>query len=132
MPLGIEGIGQIALGVHDLTRAVGFYRDTLGLPFLFETETMAFFDCGGVRLMLAMPEGAGLDRASSTIYYRVADIDAAYARLRDAGVEPADVGGAGVPHRVYTLGGVDGYMCFFRDPERNLVALMSEVPAASR
>ncbi len=131
MRLGIEGVGQIGIGVRDLTRAVRFYRDTLGLAFLFETETMAFFDCGGVRLMLALPEREGVDPTSSTIYYRVTDIDAAYSELRAAGVEPADVGGTGAPHLVYTVDGMDGYMCFVRDTEGNLVALMSEVPAAS-
>jgi len=44
----VSAIGQIALTVTNLPRALQFYRDTLGLKFLFEASNMAFFDCGGV------------------------------------------------------------------------------------
>ncbi len=63
--LGISRIGQIAINVRDLDRATAFYRDTLGLPFLFSAGKLTFFDCGGVRLMLSRPERPDLDHPSS-------------------------------------------------------------------
>ena len=70
MPTPIENIGQIAISTHDL-RAVSFYRDALGLDYLFEAGPLAFFMCGDVRLMLAAPENAEVDHPSSIIYFRV-------------------------------------------------------------
>ena len=55
---GLSRIGQIFINVHDLARAVTFYRDSLGMKFLFEVPRMAFFDCGGVRLMLGLADRA--------------------------------------------------------------------------
>src|SRR5574341_1541269 len=67
----IAGVGQIALTVKDLARSVAFYRDALGLRFLFQPPGMAFFDCGGMRLMLALPEKPGdAGPSSSVIYFR--------------------------------------------------------------
>ena len=57
---GLAQIGQVALRIHDVDGAIKFYRDALGMKFLFSTGTMAFFDCGSVRLMLSMPERAGI------------------------------------------------------------------------
>lgn len=45
-------VHQIGFTVTDLPRAIRFYRDTLGLPMMFETNGMAFFDLAGTRLML--------------------------------------------------------------------------------
>src|SRR5438132_12825495 len=72
--LGISRIGQIAINVRDLDRATAFYRDTLGLPFLFSAGKLTFFDCGGVRLMLSRPERPDLDHPSSILYFVVPDI----------------------------------------------------------
>lgn len=71
MPTPIESIGQIAISTHDLSRAVAFYRDALGLDYLFEAGPLAFFMCGDVRLMLAVPETSEVDHPSSIIYFRV-------------------------------------------------------------
>ena len=125
----LRGIGQIALPVSDLARAVRFYRDTLGLPLLFEAPPgLAFFDCAGVRLMLAAPEPGKparepppSDRAM-VLYYRVPDIERAADALTAAGVELASP-----PHRIARLPDHDLWMAFFHDSERNLAALMSEV-----
>ena len=119
---GLARIGQIAVPVHDLARAVRFYRDTLGMRFLFEAPGLAFFDCGGVRLMLSVPERPEFDHPSSIIYYKVDDIRAAYDTLRARGVEFDRE-----PHVIAQLPSHDLWMAFFRDSERNVLALMSEV-----
>ena len=80
-------IGQIAVNVKDLPRAVRFYRDSLGVPLLFEVPKMAFFDADGVRLMLAVAEEPQLDHPSSILYFRVSDIDGAHTALTARGVE---------------------------------------------
>jgi methylmalonyl-CoA/ethylmalonyl-CoA epimerase len=115
-------IGQIAVTVHDVARAVAFYRDTLGMKFLFEVPHMAFFDCGGVRLMLAIPQGEGTDHPASVIYYKVDDIGRAHQILAERGaafVSP--------PHLVARMPDHELWMAFFKDSEGNLLALMSEV-----
>lgn len=118
----IERIGQIAIPVRDIERAVGFYRDTLGLPLLFEAPPgLAFFDCGGVRLMLDGPDGERAGQ-SSVIYYLVPNLDATYSELAAKGVRfEAE------PHLVAKLPDHELWMAFFRDPDDNLLALMSEV-----
>lgn len=122
---GLEKIGQISVIVHEIPRSIAFYRDTLGLKFLFEAPKMAFFDCGGVRLMLGLPEAPEFDHPASVLYYKVRDIDAAYRLLRERGVAFE-----GEPHLIARLPGHDLWMAFFRDPDRNLLALMSEKPKA--
>src|SRR5256714_15114711 len=83
--LGIQNIGQISIIVHDLQRATAFYRDTLGLPLLFTAPNLAFFDCGGVRLMLGHAETPELDHPSSILYFRGPDLNVAHQRLLEAG-----------------------------------------------
>jgi predicted enzyme related to lactoylglutathione lyase len=119
---GIGRIAQIAVNARDLGRATAFYRDVLGLRFLFEVPRMAFFDCGGIRLLLGLPEKPEYDHASSILYFDVPDIQAAHATLVERGVEFE-----GAPHKVASLGQVDLWMAFFRDPEGNFHALYSEV-----
>ena len=115
-------IGQIAMTVADPEGLVPFYRDTLQLPFLFQFPGMAFFDCAGVRLMLSKPEGAGKPKENSILYFRVPDIQAEASGLTSRGVKlEAD------PHMVARLPDHELWMAFFRDPEGNVLALMSEV-----
>lgn len=117
-------IGQIAVPVHDVARATAFYRDVLGLPLLFEAPPgLAFFDCGGVRLMLSLPVGEGQDHPASVLYFRVPDIAAAHRELSARGV--AFIEG---PHRVAELPTHELWLAFFRDGEVSTHALMSEVP----
>ena len=123
--LGLNQIGQIAVNVHEMPRAVAFYRDTLGMRFLFEAPKMAFFDCGGVRLMLGLPEAAEFDHPASVIYYKVGDIEAAHRTLVERGVAFE-----GPPHLIAKLPTHDLWMAFFRDPDRNVLALMCEKPKA--
>ena len=120
---GIRRIGQIAIVAKDVARATRFYRDTLGLTLLFEAPPgLAFFDCGGVRLMVSPPEGPESAKASSILYYDVADIHATYDTLVARGVQFERE-----PHVVAPLGANDLWMAFFRDTEGNLAAVMSEM-----
>lgn len=119
----LSRIGQIAVTVHDLDRAIVFYRDTLGIPWLFQVPGLAFFDCAGVRLMLSRPEKPEFDHPASIIYYRVDDIQRAYATLSQRGVAFIDE-----PHCVARLPEHEVWMAFFKDSEGNTLALMSEVP----
>jgi methylmalonyl-CoA/ethylmalonyl-CoA epimerase len=121
--LGITRLGQIAVPVHDVGRATAFYRDVLGLPFLFSAGQLAFFDCGGVRLMLDKPEKAEFDHPSSILYFAVPDIQAAHQKLLDGGVAIVEE-----PRVVAPMADHDLWMSFFRDTEGNVMALMSEVP----
>jgi len=121
----ISGIGQIAVNVHDLKRAKEFYRDILGMRFLFEAGNMAFFDCGGIRLMLAPPDKPELDHPGSILYYRVPDISEAFEFLSSRGVAFEEK-----PAFVARLSDHDLWLAFFRDPENNLLGLMSEMPLA--
>src|SRR5574341_1336647 len=114
IPSGINQIGQILVPIHDVQRAVTFYRDTLGMKFLFEITNAAFFDCGGVRLMLGVPEKAEFDHRASIIYYRVDDIQSACASLASRGVQFE-----GQPHIVAHMDNYDFWMAFFRDPDAN-------------
>lgn len=120
-PFGLSTIGQIAVTVTDVERAVVFYRDSLGIKLLFLFPGMAFFDCGGVRLMLSAAEKSG-EQYSSIIYYKVEDIQMAHQTLRDRGVVFERE-----PHLVASLPAHDLWMAFLRDPDRNLLGLMSEV-----
>jgi methylmalonyl-CoA/ethylmalonyl-CoA epimerase len=121
-PLGLSTIGQIAITVTDVDRAVRFYRDTPGMKFLFLVSNMAFFDCDGVRLMISASEKPN-ETYNSVIYFKVPDIHQAYRTLTARGVAPERA-----PHLVAPMPDHDLWMAFFRDPDRNLLALMSEVP----
>jgi len=123
--LALSAIGQIAMPVRDPVRAAAFYRDVLRLPFLFAAPPLAFFDCGGVRLMLTVPESAQHDHPGSILYFRVADIAAAHAELTLRGARFE-----GAPHRVARLPDHELWLAFFDDGEGNTLALMGEVPLA--
>ena len=112
--------------MQDLDRAVRFYRDTLGLPFLFQAPpALAFFDCGGVRLMLTRPEGPEEGRGTSILYYVVDDIAGAHAALAARGVEFLNQ-----PRVIARMPDYDLWMAAFHDSEGNLLELMCEVRGA--
>jgi methylmalonyl-CoA/ethylmalonyl-CoA epimerase len=120
--LGLSAIGQIAVNARDISRAVPFYRDALGMKLLFEVPPkMAFFDCAGVRLMLSLPENAEFDHLGSVLYFRVDDIAAAHTTLKGRGVEFLDE-----PHLIARMPDHELWMSFFRDTEGNTMALMEE------
>ncbi len=122
----LDSIGQIHITVNDIGRAVAFYRDTLGMELLFEVpgQSMAFFDCGGIRLYLGQAESDGF-RSSPLIYYRVGDIHAACETLEARGVLFE-----GAPHVVHRTATHELWLAAFRDPEGHFIHLMSEVETA--
>jgi catechol 2,3-dioxygenase-like lactoylglutathione lyase family enzyme len=124
--IGISRLGQVSINVHDLNRATAFYRDVLGLPLLFAVSGMVFFDCGGVRLMLARAEKPEFDHPSSVLYFTVPDIAATHRQMLVSGAAFE-----GEPHVIAKMPAYDLWMAFFRDSEQNLLALMSEVPRAA-
>ena len=124
--IGITHLGQIAINAKDVERAAAFYQDVLGLRLLFKAPPgLAFFDCGGVRLMLDRAEKPEFDHLSSVLYFAVPDIQAAYRKLKESGVRFEDE-----PHLIAKMPTHDLWMTFFRDSEENLMALMSEVTRA--
>ncbi len=121
---GPLGIGQLAIPVADLERALAFYRDVLGLRFLFQAPPgLAFLDCGGVRLMLSRARPGEATPPAGVIYYRVADLDAAYVTLQSRGASFVDE-----PHPIARLPDHELWMVFLRDPDGHLLALMAERP----
>jgi catechol 2,3-dioxygenase-like lactoylglutathione lyase family enzyme len=122
----IRRLGQLGVAVADLEAMTAFYRDSVGLRFLFAAPGMSFFDLGGVRLMLSLPERGSEQRHGSILYLEVADIAAAHAALVARGV-PFE----GVPHVVHRYPGGELWLDFFTDPEGNLLSLMSDVKVAA-
>lgn len=123
---GISQIGQIFVNVQDLDRAITFYRDTLGMKFLFQAPpNMAFFGCGSVRLMLGIADRPELNHAASIIYYKVSDIQETHQTLKASGVKFIVE-----PHLVAKMPAYDLWLADFYDSENNILALMCEVPRA--
>ncbi|WP_371811484.1 VOC family protein [Sporosarcina sp. Te-1] len=121
----INKIGQIAVPVKNFERAVSFYETVLEVPKLFEAGQLAFFDCGGVRLLLSPPEKEEFATASSVIYFHVKHIEEAYTAFKEKGVRFTDE-----PHLIAKMGQTETWMVFFTDSEDNTLALMSEKIAA--
>src|SRR5262252_5390319 len=109
-PLGLSAIGQIGTTVTDLDRAIGFYRDRLGMKLLFQIPNMAFFDCAGVRLMLSASEAG--ETYSSILYFKVVNIQQIAEALKSRGVEFERE-----PHLLASMPDHDLWMAFFRDPD---------------
>jgi len=119
--VALSRIHQISMRAHDVERAVRFYRDTLGLQFLFAAPPrLAFFDCSGVRLMLSTPE-PGFDHPGSVLYFAVEDIREAHDDLKLRGVNFRSE-----PHKIATLADREVWLADFEDTEGNTLALISE------
>jgi len=125
LDLATSTVAQIAVNVHDLDRAVRFYRDTLGLPFLFQFPGLAFFRSGDVRFMLNQAEKPEFDHPGSFIYFKVSEIEAAHQMLSARGVRFVDQ-----PHVVHRAPTYELWMVFFHDSEENPYALMEERPVS--
>jgi predicted enzyme related to lactoylglutathione lyase len=119
----LDHIAQISINAHDLKRAEAFYRDKLGIKHLFTVPNMAFFDCGGIRLMVGIASSPHLDHPSSILYFKVKDIQEAYKTLVDRGVQFV-----GQPFMVAQMPTYELWLAEFRDSEQNVLSLMSEVP----
>jgi len=114
-------IRQIAVVCKDVARATAFYRDTLGLPFLFAAgPSLAFFDCGGVRLMLSS-DNEGHDNLASMLYYLVTDIEGTQSDLESKGVSFVEK-----PHMIAKMPDHELWLSAFKDSEGNLLGLMEE------
>lgn len=120
---GLSSIGQIAINAKDVERATAFYRDTLGMKLLFTAPPgLAFFDAGGVRLMLTTAPKPEFDHPASILFYKVDDIVGAHNLLVSRGVAFVEM-----PHLVARMPDHDLWLASFRDSEDNLLSLMSEV-----
>jgi len=122
--VSLDEICQISVNVHDLDRATAFYREKLRLKHLFSVPPkMAFFDCSGIRLMLATPERSDLDHPSSILYFKVQDIEQAHQALISRGVHFETE-----PMLVAPMVTHDLWLAEFRDSKNNVLALMCEKP----
>ena len=125
MDLANAKIGQLAIPVQDFERGVAFYRDTLGLPFLFSAPPqMAFFQCGYVRVLVGVLPKDQPPQRSCTVYFHVEDINAVHETLRKRGVQFR-----APPHRVHRTDAMELYLAEFADPDGNSLALMCEMVA---
>ena len=126
--ISLAKVGQISVNVHNLDRATAFYKDTLGVKHLFSVPPkMAFFDCDGIRLMLAIPERPDLDHPSSILYFKVQDIEETHKVLEERGVHFETK-----PMLVAPMATHDLWLAEFRDSENNVLALMCEKPKAKQ
>jgi len=115
----VQGLAQVALTVTDLEAVRAFYRDALGLQHLFDAGTMAFFDCGGVRLLVGT--GEAKPGGGTLVYFRVADLEGAIAALKGRGAEIVQDAHLVAPMKSYDL-----WLAFVRDPAGNVLGLMEE------
>ena len=122
LPSPIGPLGQIALTVQDIERAAKFYRDTLGLPLLFQVPGMAFFNLHGIRLMLSRGEGEYKEPHGTALYFKTDDLHGDFATLKERGVPVLRE-----PHLIAKMPDHELWMAFFRDTEGNIFALMSEL-----
>lgn len=123
MDLSGATIGQLLIPVENLDHAISFYRDVLGLQFLFAAPPqMSFFQCGNVRLLVGVHEAGRARERGSQIYFSVRDIHAVHETLRDRGVAFR-----ATPHMVHRTGESELWLAEFADPDGNSLALMSEV-----
>lgn len=120
-----EKIGQIAITVNDLDRARAFYRDTLGMRYLFDAGQMCFFQCGDIRLMIGATDKTA-PRGGTILYFKVEDIHAVCGALEQRGVELVQKA-----HLVAKMPDHDLWMAFLKDLDGNVIGMMSEVRRAS-
>jgi DNA-binding CsgD family transcriptional regulator/predicted enzyme related to lactoylglutathione lyase len=124
-PTTLGPIGQIARSVRNIAEAQAWYGTALGIPHLYSFGKLAFFDCGGIRLMLT--EEAQAAASESTLYLRVADISAAHEQMQSRGIEFISA-----PHMIHKhADGTEEWMAFFKDPEGRTLAIMSQTRGPS-
>jgi methylmalonyl-CoA/ethylmalonyl-CoA epimerase len=126
--VSLSRIKQIALPVNSIEEAKAFYRDTLGMRHVFDAPpALSFFDCGGIRLMLAGPEGQGKDgdQQHAVVFYDVDDIKATHARIKASGAKSLEE-----PRMIARMNGREIWVSSVSDGQGNVVSLMSEIPEA--
>lgn len=121
MPSILTGILQVAIPAKDIERATAFYRDTLGMTYLFNAPNMAFLDCGGIRIYLDANPGVKEPGGNSLLYFRTDDIDRAHSQLQSSG---ADIHQA--PGIIAKLPDREVWLMWIRDSESNLLGIMEE------
>ena len=127
MNLATATIGQLSIPVQEFDRGVAFYRDVLGLPFLFAAPPqMAFFQCGDVRVLVGAAPAKAAGHAGPALYFRVGDIQAVHATLAAAGVAFGSP-----PHAVHRTATSTLWLAEFTDPDGNALALMCDVLAGA-
>jgi DNA-binding CsgD family transcriptional regulator/predicted enzyme related to lactoylglutathione lyase len=118
---GLGPIAQISRTVSDIQLAERWYGQVLGMTHLYTFGKLAFFDCGGARLYLQ--EGSSPASPESIIYFRVEDIEQAYASLKDKGVEFTNA-----PHMIHRHpDGTEEWLAAFQDPDGRPLAIMAQV-----
>jgi predicted enzyme related to lactoylglutathione lyase len=123
MNLANAKIGQLLIPIDDFEKGVAFYRDILGLPLLFVAPPqMAFFSCGGVRLLIGVTPAGQKPQRGSAIYFQVSEIHAVFSSLNASGVRFV-----AAPHAVNRTPKSELWLAEFTDPDGNQLALMSEV-----
>lgn len=120
-----DQIGQIALTVTDIVRSKDFYQNTLGMKFLFDAGTMAFFQCGDIRFMIGASEDQA-PRGGTLLYFKVQDIHHTHEVLKGNGVVFHQS-----PHLVARMPDHELWIAFLKDPDENILGVMSEIPLAS-
>jgi methylmalonyl-CoA/ethylmalonyl-CoA epimerase len=126
--VSLSRIKQIALPVNSIEEAKAFYRDTLGMRHVFDAPpALSFFDCGGIRLMLAGPEGQGKDgdQQHAVVFYDVDDIKATHARIKASGAKSLEE-----PRMIARMNGREIWVSSVSDGQGNVVSLISEIPEA--
>ena len=127
MDLSNATIAQLMIPVDDLERGIEFYRDTLGLPFLFSAPPrMAFFQCGAVRIVVGVMPAGQISQRGSAVYFKVSDIRGVATSLKAKGVTFT-----AEPHAVHRTPTAELWLAEFSDPDGNHLALMSDVRLAS-
>jgi methylmalonyl-CoA/ethylmalonyl-CoA epimerase len=126
--VSLSKIKQIALPVREIETAKRFYRDTLGMRHLFDAPpALSFFDCGGVQLMLAGPEGQGKDgeKQHGVLFYDVSDIKSTHAKIESSGARTLEP-----PRVIARMNGREIWVSSVSDGQGNVVGLMSDIPEA--
>jgi predicted enzyme related to lactoylglutathione lyase len=121
MPAILTGITQIAIPAKDIERATAFYRDTLGMTYLFNAPKMAFLDCAGIRIYLDANPGGEESGGNSLIYFKTVDIEHAHAELKEKGAAIHQA-----PDIIAKLPDRDVWLMWMRDSEGNLLGIMEE------
>jgi catechol 2,3-dioxygenase-like lactoylglutathione lyase family enzyme len=122
----------VNLGTSDPERTRAFYEETLGLEFLLRRELvegrpeLVFRAGGGALICIEGGEGTPEPPRNPPFTFRVDDIAAAVASLRERGVtfEEYDLTFLKTEDAIAEVAGVKA--AWFRDPDGYLLALMQE------